>query len=313
MKRGFMAQLHGTPETEDKLIDGQQQILEKKAQELRALQEVQEKANEHVEKGKVVQVSPIGQQCIDGRTEQTDIINTNQQKDIVLRPGGAAGWSLILISLGYSVEVAYEAVAEYLHSIGMRYEWHTDNHSFGSGEDTVKGASNTHRGIVLDGQHNEEFILKIVKGNQQHSILPRIEASSAFVYDHQQDTQMLTTFVEWFNGQKEYSQGKQLDIDLVLARRDKHDLATLRLLAAGKRIFEVKFEEDGKYTLSDAGEVKAYSDLDKQTGQSPKETQLTGCGHLQRAVSYLGLYAVDQAKVVELYRLVQTKTKESMD
>ncbi len=269
-----------------------------------------QEATEYVERAKVEQVDPVEQQCIDGRTESTDLVNADSKKEVMLRPAGAAGWSLILLALGFTPEIAYQTVFDFLQTKKMRYGWHTDDHSkHDNHEASVMGSSATHRSISLKGNHNESFVL--INNSKQWGILPSIEGVSAFVYDQGLDEELLTEFVEWFNVSK-YAMVRELNLVDVLTVRKMHDTATLRLLAFNKDVYYVDFDEAGTPTLSLQFQVEQYTNDELAIIASEKQQGVTGCGHLQRAINFSTAYDVHQDDVIELYKIIQTETSASI-
>lgn len=273
-------------------------------------------ATEYVERAKVEQVDPIEQQCIDGRTESTDLVNADSKKEVMLRPAGAAGWSLILLALGFTPETAYQSVFDFLQTKNMRYGWHTDDHSkHGNPGDEVVGTSTTHRSISLSGNHGESFVL--VNKSMDWSILPMVGNDSAFVYDQVLDENLLAEFVEWFN-RSSYVGEQPLNFDTVKQVRDQQDTATLRLLAFDKDVFEVDFDETGKPFLKLASTIEPYPEADLSEIRSSNLLGITGCGHLQRAINHAKAYnvtkneiIVTQEKIIALYRLIQQESMSS--
>lgn len=272
--------------------------------------EYQELAEQHVEDGRVSQVKTVEQQCIDGRTLQTDLVNNEGSKEVILRPGGAAGWSLILLAMGYSEDTSYKAVLAFLQSKGidMRYGWHTDAHSMHDNtEDNVAKQTKTHRGICLQGDHNEQFILRVMN-DRGWSVLPLLQDNrSAFVYDVAADTTLLEKFVTWFN--VNYPNERPLDLNTVIETRSAQDMMTLRLLAAGKEIYDVVFDSEGNPTVTFAGKVGTLNEEEQRVVTDRKsEKGTTGCGHFERAVRFFEWYGVDQEKARALYRRIQQET-----
>lgn len=273
-------------------------------------------ATQYVERAKVEQVDSVEQQCIDGRTESSDLLSADDKKEVMLRPAGAAGWSLILLALGYTPDLAYRSVFDFLQTKNMRYGWHTDDHSqHGNPEDEVVGTSTTHRSISLSGNHGESFVL--VNKSIDWSILPMVGTDSAFVYDQVLDEKLLAEFVEWFNHSSHVGE-QPLDFDTVKQVRNQQDTATLRLLAFDKDVFEVDFDETGKPFLKLASTIEPYTEEEVSEIRSNNLLGITGCGHLQRAINYAKAYnvtkdeiIVTQEKIITLYRLIQQESMSS--
>lgn len=268
------------------------------------------KAIEFVEKAKIQQIEPIEEQCIDGRTDSLDLLNNLQQKEVLLRPAGAAGISLLLLAAGYSPEVAYRSVFTFLQmEKHMRYGWHTDDHSkHDNVADSVVGTGTTHRSISLKGEHGEQFVL--INKSQGWSILPGIDGLSAFVYDKVSDEALLAEFVEWFN-HSGFVGEQPLNLSVLKQIRDQQDTATLRLLAFNKDVFSVDFDDEGSPQVQYEYTVQAYTKEEISEIQSNRLVGITGCGHLQGAINYSKAYGVTQDKVIALYRLIQQESMAS--
>ena len=268
-------------------------------------------ATEYVERAKVEQKLPTGHQCIDGRTKKEDLVNSENQKEISLRPGGAAGLSMIMLKLGYSVDMAYESVFAFLQSkdINMRYGWHTDHHSSDHNQaDRVINQTATHQSICLEGDHNEQFVL-LVQGNPGWSVLPLLDDSgSAFVYDQAVDEVLLEKFAQWFN--REYTNEQPLEFDQLKSARNEQDMMTLRLLAAGQEIYTVNFDSDGESTVVFAGVVAGLTEEEQAVVDQRKNTQgTTGCGHFERGAKFPEWYGVSRESMQQLYQRIQKETQ----
>jgi len=267
-------------------------------------------ATQYVERAKVEQVDSVEQQCIDGRTESSDLLSADDKKEVMLRPAGAAGWSLILLALGYTPDLAYRSVFDFLQTKNMRYGWHTDDYSqHDNHDDSVVGSSTSHRSISLKGKHKESFVL--INTSKQWGILPSVEGVSAFVYDQGLDDELLAEFVKWFNSSK-YAEAQELNLDAVINVRNMQDTATLRLLAFDKDVYSVDFDEVGTPTLSLQFKVEQHSQDELTKITSEKQQGVTGCGHLQRAINYCKAYGVNQNDVTTLYQLIQAETAASI-
>ena len=276
-------------------------------------------ATEYVERAKVEQKLPTSHQCIDGRTKKENLINSENQKEVSLRPGGAAGLSMIMLKLGYTVDLAYESVFAFLQSrdIPVRYGWHTDHHSSDHNQaDRVINTTATHQGICLEGDHNEQFVL-LIQGNPGWSVLPLLDdGGSAFVYDQAVDEVLLDEFAQWFN--REYTSEQPLEFDGLKKARDEQDMMTLRLLAAGKEIYTVNFDSDGESSVALAGVVARLTEAEQALVDQRKNTEgTTGCGHFERGTRFPEWYNqsggnLTRETMKELYRRIQTETGESV-
>ncbi|MCA9373438.1 hypothetical protein KC921_05090, partial [Candidatus Woesebacteria bacterium] len=92
--------------------------------------------------------------------------------------------------------------------------------------------------------------------------------------------------------------------------RDQHDTATLKLLAMGKPVFTVEFDEGGAATVASAGRVEDWTAEEKQFIEQNEiePVSTTGCGHLLKMMNFPRLYSLTRDAVVKLYRYIQEQT-----
>ena len=233
----------------------------------------------HVEKN-TIEVVP-GRKCVDGGYTEV------QSPGMIARPGADLGYvmALMLVSkelgLGLTSKDCFDIVYDAVIKNGEKFYIHTDQHSdhgrgiIGCGH-ALKSSlpdysqnyglnptevfemltyavekaktDNNIENIHLDREHQELGILRIKGTKKTVNPWDKDDNTMFFVYDEERDNdylRLLTSAIE----------KKEITYENLKNASDKQLLATLRILALGKPIFDINLD-DGKKEVSFSGNVE---------------------------------------------------------